>query len=106
MSFKNLSKESREKALVKARQIRKSRAELKKSLKKGRTDLKSIFFDERIFKQIANMKLVELVSSLPGMGRERAERILVQELGISLSKRAGGLGKKQRQRFLNYFKIS
>ncbi|MDZ7839187.1 MAG: hypothetical protein U5N58_15455 [Actinomycetota bacterium] len=51
------------------------------------------------------MKAIELVSALPGIGRVRAENILTEELKINLSKKIGGLGKNQKQRFYNYFGI-
>jgi hypothetical protein len=106
MVNRKLSSKSRQKGLIRAREVRKRRAELKERLKKGKVNLGSIFTDKNIFEYAANMKLVELIGSLPGVGSVRAESILVNELGISLSKKVGGMGRKQKIRFFNYFKIS
>jgi len=45
----------------------------------------------------ASLRVTELLMSIPGIGRVRAERIL-DELGISERKRVGGLGARQRPR--------
>jgi len=105
MVYRQLSIKSRQKGLTRARETRKVRAEIKKSLKQGRVNLKDVLLNKKIFDKIASMRLVELVSSLPGIGRVRAERILAQELNISLSKRVGGMGSKQKLKFYNYFNI-
>ena len=45
----------------------------------------------------ASLRITELLTSIPGIGRIRAQRIL-DELGISERKRVGGLGARQRPR--------
>jgi len=45
----------------------------------------------------AGLRVTELLTSIPGIGRVRADR-LVDELGISPRKRVGGLGARQRPR--------
>ncbi|MDD3776287.1 MAG: integration host factor, actinobacterial type [Actinomycetota bacterium] len=106
MPFNNLSKETRQKGLIKAREIRKKRAELKQNLKSEKTSLKAVFENQEFFQQvISNMKALELISSLPGIGRIRAENILTSELKINTSKKIGGLGNNQKKRFCEYFKI-
>lgn len=105
MSFHNLSPQARQKGLKKAREMKKGRAQLKLCLKNGRNDLQDVFCDKKIFELACNMKLVELISSLPGMGKLSAEKLLQEKLGISLSKKTGGLGKKQKQKLFDYFGI-
>jgi len=45
----------------------------------------------------AGLRVLELLTSIPGIGRVRAERV-VEELEISPRKRVGGLGARQRPR--------
>ena len=88
-----------------AREIRKKRSEIKESLKTKKTSISEIFKDPEIYdKYIANMRIIEIVSSLPGIGRVKAEKML-RDMGISFCKRIGGLGKKQRSNFDKYFNI-
>jgi len=50
------------------------------------------------------MKIIDLVCSLPKIGRVNAEKIL-RRLKISTRKKVGGLGKKQKVIFYKYFDI-
>jgi len=106
MSLNNLSDGDRRKGLEKARLIRKKRAEIKSMLKEGKTDLIKIFKDKELFDNyINNMKVLELVSALPRNGRVNALKTL-KNLKISPNKKVGGLGKKQKISFYQFFKIS
>ncbi len=105
MSLNNLNPSTRKKGLIKARQIRKNRAEIKKNLKQGNIDLKTVFSDQKIFSQVYGMRIVDLISSLPGIGRVKAENIMSEKLDISLVKKTGGLGKRQKERFFSHFRI-
>ena len=101
----NFSKLSSNKNLEKARFVREKRAEIKKALKRGHINLDKLFNDMELFNNfISNMKTIELVSSLQGIGRVNAEKIL-RKLNINFSKKVGGLGKNQRENFIKYFKI-
>jgi len=53
---------------------------------------------------IYNMKVFELLKSLPRTGRVNADKIL-KKLKINYCKKMGGLGKNQKKNFLNYFHI-
>ncbi len=106
MTFNNLSESDRNKGLEKARQIRKKRAEIKDLLKKGKTNIKKLFSDKELFeKYISNMKVLDLVSALPGNGRVNALKIL-KGLKINSNKKVGGLGKNQKNNFYQFFKIN
>jgi len=88
-----------------ARFIRKKRSEIKIALKNGGTNLNKIFSDEQLYKEIvSNMKVFELLRSLPKTGRVSAGKVL-KKLKINYCKKVGGLGKNQKKNFLNYFKI-
>lgn len=88
-----------------ARFIRKKRSETKRSLKNGDLSLNKLLNDSVLYKEtIYNMKVFELLKSLPNTGRVNADKIL-KKLKINYCKRVGGLGKNQKKNFLNYFNI-
>ncbi len=88
-----------------ARYIRKKRSETKIALKKGNLNLNKLLNDNDLYREvISNMKVFELLKSLPGTGRVSADKIL-KKLKISYCKKMGGLGKNQKKNFLNYFNI-
>jgi len=106
MALKNLSDKDRKKGLEKARRVRKKRAEIKDLLKKGKLDIRSLFKDGKLFKEyVINMKVIKLVSALPGNGRVNALEIL-KDLKISPNKKVGGLGKNQKNSFYKFFNIA
>lgn len=88
-----------------ARNIRKMRAVIKANIKSCKTSLEQILSDKDIYdKYIANMKLIELISSLPGYGKKSGEKILAR-LKISNCKTVRGLGQKQHADFIEYFNV-
>ena len=106
MALNNLSDTDRRKGLKAALEVRKKRAEIKELLKKGKTEIRLLFKDVKLFeKYIINMKVIELVSSLPGNGKVNALKIL-KDLKISPNKKVGGLGKNQKNDFNRFFKIA
>lgn len=106
MVLKGLSDEARKRGLEKAHLVRKTRSGIKDQLKKGETSLTALFKDRKLYEEyIAGMKVLQIVSALPGNGRLHAVKIL-EELKISPHKKIGGLGKKQKINFFKYFNIS
>lgn len=106
MPLNSLSDEDRRKGLKKAREMRKKRSEIKNLLKKGDRDIRSLFKDDELFeKYVTGMKVLNLVSSLPGKGRVNALKIL-NDLKISPSKKVGGLGKNQKDNFYKFYNIT
>jgi len=106
MSKPNLSEEARMKGLKNGRLVRKKRSEIKNSLKEGKTNLKSLFSDKELFgKYISKMKVMSIISSLPGNGRVNAAQIL-KDLKISPNKKIGGLGRNQKEKFFKLYNIS
>lgn len=102
----SLSNSDRMKGLEKARLIRQKRSEIKNQLKKGETDLCGLFKDRKFFENfISGMKVLSIISSLPGNGRVNAMKVL-DELNISPHKKIGGLGKKQKENFYKKFNIT
>jgi len=88
-----------------ARNFRKMRSVIKADIKSSKISLEKVLSDKDIFeKYIANMKLIELVSSLPGYGKKSGGKILAK-LKISSCKTIKGLGQKQHASFIEYFNI-
>ncbi len=88
-----------------ARNIRKMRSVVKADIKNGRTSIEKVFADKDIYeKYIANMKLIELISSLPGYGKITGQKVLAR-LKISACKTIKGLGKNQYKSFIKYFNV-
>ena len=101
MPLPTLSPEDRAKALEKAAEARKKRAELKAQLKSGKISLKDVLArsgDDIVGK----MKVSTVLESLPGVGKVRAAKIM-EKLDISASRRVRGLGAKQRESLLAEF---
>ncbi|HEX7166394.1 MAG TPA: integration host factor, actinobacterial type [Acidimicrobiales bacterium] len=91
-----LSPEARQAALQKAAAARRQRAELKEKLKMGSLTLKELIDQASRDEVVAKMKVVTVLESLPGLGKVKARR-LMDEIGISESRRVQGLGDKQRR---------
>ncbi len=96
-----ISNRFRRKAGEKAVAARRERATTKALVASGELFFFDLFKDER--KSIARMKLIDLLQSVPGIGKVRAELIL-DRTKISPSRRIGGVGHRQlellREEFL------
>jgi DNA uptake protein ComE-like DNA-binding protein len=101
MPLPTLTPEQRAEALQKAAEARKKRAELKGELKSGKKTLGDVLkrSDDDI---VGKMKVSNVLESLPGVGKVRAQKIM-EELDISASRRIRGLGAKQREQLLDRF---
>ena|SRR2546423_3585146 len=97
-----LSPDQRQAALEKAAAARRQRAELKEKLKMGSTTLKELLDAAERDEVIGKMKVVAVLESLPGVGKVRARR-LMDEIGISETRRIRGLGAQQRDALLKEF---
>ena len=97
MALPQLTDEQRKAALDKAAQARHARAELRANIKSGKVTLEEVLDSDD---PIANrMKVSALIESLPGYGKAKATKIM-DELGISASRRVKGLGARQREQLL------
>jgi len=96
-----LSPEDRAKALEKAAQARKARAELKAQLKSGKINLRDVL-SRQDDDTVGKMKVSTVLESLPGVGKVRARKMM-EKLDISASRRVRGLGAKQRDSLLGEF---
>lgn len=94
-----ISAEDRAKALAKAAEARRQRAELKEKLKMGSFTLSELF-DQSDDETIKKMKVLAVLESLPGLGKVKARRVM-DEIGISDTRRVQGLGANQRKALLD-----
>ena len=97
MALPQLTDEQRKAALEKAAQARHERAELREKIKSGKVTLESVLeSDDPI---ASRMKVSTLIESLPGYGKAKAAKIM-DELGISATRRVKGLGARQREQLV------
>lgn len=92
-----LSAEQRQAALEKAAIARRTRAELKEKLKMGSLSLSDLLRQADTDEVVGKMKVLAVLESLPGLGKVKARR-LMDEVGISETRRLHGLGDQQRKR--------
>jgi transposase len=97
-----LTPEQRAEALAKAAAARKERAAVKNRLKNAQGSLKEVVDEGRSNDVIGKMKVSALLESMPGVGRVRA-RQMMEEIGISESRRVRGLGANQIAQLLDRF---
>ena len=97
-----LTPEQRQAALDKAGQARRQRAELKEKLKMGSTSLPELFDLAGTDETIGKMKVLAVLESMPGLGKVKARR-LMEEVGISETRRVRGLGTEQKKTLLKSF---
>ena len=95
-----LSPDQRQAALEKAAAARRVRAELKEKLKMGSTSLPELFDMADKDEIVGKMKVLAVLESLPGLGKVKARR-LMEEVGISETRRVQGLGDNQRKKLFD-----
>jgi len=93
----SLSPDQRQAALEKAGAARRQRGELKEKLKMGSLTLKELLDQAERDEIVGKMKIVSVLESLPGVGKVKARR-LMDDVGISETRRIQGLGDNQRKR--------
>jgi hypothetical protein len=89
-----LTSEQRQAALEKAALVRRERAEVKSRLRSSMVSLPEVLKLGHDSEAIARMKVVDLLKSVPGLGKVRAHNLMTR-LGISESRRVRGLGVNQ-----------
>jgi hypothetical protein len=93
----SLTPDQRQAALAKAAAARRQRAELKEKLKMGSTSLKELLEQADRDEIVGKMKVLSVLESLPGLGKVKARRVM-EDVGISETRRIQGLGEKQRSK--------
>jgi hypothetical protein len=89
-----LTPEQRTAALEKAAAARRARAEVKNRLKYSQGSLGEVITEGQTSDIVGKMKVSALLEALPGVGKVRARQIM-EEIGISESRRVRGLGSNQ-----------
>ena len=94
MPLPQLSEEARKEALKKAAEARTARAALRQKVKTGELSIADVLAkaDDPV---VAKIKVSALIESLPGYGKAKVAK-LMDELGISETRRVKGLGARQR----------
>ena len=94
MALPPLTPEQRQAALDKAAASRRERAEIKNRLKNAGGSILDVLAEGQTNEVIAKMRVVDLLQSMPGLGKVRARQVM-ERLGIAESRRVRGLGTKQ-----------
>ena len=94
MALPQLTPEQRQAALDKAAASRRERAEIKNRLKHSGASILDVLREGQINDVIGKMRVIDLLQSMPGLGKVRA-RQLMERLSIAESRRVRGLGTKQ-----------
>jgi transposase len=89
-----LTPEQRQAALDKAAASRRERAAVKNRLKHSGASIVEVLEQGQDNEVIAKMRVVDLLQSMPGVGKVRARQIM-DRLHISESRRVRGLGTNQ-----------
>lgn len=98
----DLSPDQRHAALEKAAAARRQRAELKERLKMGSISFRELLAEAERDDVVGKTKVLTVLESLPGVGKVKARRIM-EEVGISETRRMRGLGAQQREALLAHF---
>lgn len=99
-----LSPEQRRHALELAKRARQERARVKNEIFKGTISFAQFLEKAKEAEVLGKMRVAELLESLPGYGKIRAQA-LMEKYHISSSRRVQGLGRHQRQALLKEFDI-
>ncbi|HVA61979.1 MAG TPA: integration host factor, actinobacterial type [Mycobacteriales bacterium] len=95
MPIPHLTAEQRAAALAKATAARRARAVVKDRLKHAGASLTDVLDSGERDDVVGKMKVSAVLEAMPGVGKIRAQRIM-EQLGISPSRRVRGLGANQR----------
>ena len=102
MALPPLTPEQRAAALEKAAVARRERAAVNTRLTSAQGTLAAVLAAGKVTDIVGKMKDSARLDSLPGVGRVRARQIM-QEVGISESRRVRGLGQNQISALLSRF---
>ncbi len=94
MALPYLTPEQRRAALEKAAAARRERAVVKNRLKHSGASLTDVLHQGHRNEVIGKMKVLDLLQSMPGLGKVRARQTM-ERIGIAETRRVRGLGVKQ-----------
>lgn len=99
-----LSDEERTRALEVAKLSRQERARVKAEIRKGEISFSQFIESAENNPVLAKMRVIDLLESLPGYGKIRAQAVM-EKFEISPTRRVQGLGRHQRASLLKEFEI-
>lgn len=106
MALPPLTPEQRAEALKKAAEARRERAAIKARLKDSAghrgEEIKKVLKEAETNEVIGRLRVSALLEALPGVGKVKAEQIM-QEIGISPSRKIRGLGSHQAEKLVTHF---
>jgi hypothetical protein len=89
-----LTPEDRARALARAAEVRRVRAEVREALRTGRMTLGEVL-DRTDEEHIGGIKVKAVLTALPGLGKVKSYR-LMEAIGIAENRRLRGLGARQK----------
>ena len=101
MALQQLTDEQRKAALAKAAKVRQERAQIRQDIKAGKLSVNEVL-ENSDNPVIGKMKVSALLKSIPGYGKAKAEKLML-ELGISDTRKIQGLGSRQKAELLERF---
>lgn len=102
MALPELTPEQRQAALDKAAAARQIRAEIKNRMKHSGVTVREVLAEANDNEAIARIKVIDLIQSVPGIGKVTAIEIM-DRLGIATSRRIRGLGDNQEKALIQEF---
>lgn len=100
MALPTLTPEQRQEALKKAAAARTARKELRDAIARGDETLPAVLDRAKSDAVVGKTKVADLLKSLPGYGPAKVSALL-EKTGIDASRRAAGLGDRQKQALLD-----
>ncbi|ALE74651.1 integration host factor [Pseudonocardia sp. Ae168_Ps1] len=96
MALPTLTPEQRAEALKKAAAARTARKELRDKIASGEETIPGVLGRAKTDQIVGKTKVADLLKSVPGWGPAKVSKVM-EEAGIDASRRAAGLGERQRQ---------
>ena len=97
MALPTLTPEQRAEALEKAQQARRERSELLAAVKSGTITLADVLKrEDHITKKT---KVTQILKAIPGYGPAKTAAVM-EQAGIDINRRVGGVGEQQRRKLL------
>ncbi|HYH32622.1 integration host factor, actinobacterial type [Pseudonocardia sichuanensis] len=103
MALPTLTPEQRAEALKKAAAARTARKELRDAIARGEQTIPAVLDRAKSDQVVGKTKVADLLKSLPGYGPAKVSQLL-EQTGIDASRRAAGLGDRQRQALIDALK--
>src|SRR4051794_32384024 len=100
MALPALTPEQRQEALKKAAAARTARKELRDAIARGDETMPAVLDRAKSDSVVGKTKVADLLKSLPGYGPAKVSALL-EKTGIDASRRAAGLGDRQKQALLD-----